>query len=528
MKTISTPTSTTGSNAQTPCYIYKKSGDNYKLEDMTYFVENANSSSKSYKGAISISDVAVNEQDASPEQLRVYITGFCPYASTGYSKSDEGVWYFKGDARDKIDIYLEDCYIYSRYKSKRGNAFTRESGESYSNKVARGSGAVLLFECNTQKEGVTTPLAITVHTRQDNMLKSHYGCLFESIVGRAFQISSPIQIGMQTANHYLNSYATLTFDDKWPTATTVDANGDFTTVERTNGSLSLQKQVNNAPSIDMGNKNTVVNFRGGHIELQNACISSDNYESSLAISYRTGVYGPAKFRFTLSHGIGTDGVEGTVNFYDGTTSVLPMTVPERFRQYYLMDTDANGNELTTTSCLRTPKNTYVYGGSHCMMRACSAPTSKGGAPTDGATGKPLGKFEYTQDMGWNTNGTYGLVTPSTTTFPDSCLAAYYATAPGYENQTYGLQSVTPVNGKLNFWIPDLDCSKFEVEPEVDQAISFWKASMTLIEANYGIYKGDVGGANVMIATTDGVQTEQVQNLLYCKIDNNISGVITYV
>jgi len=522
VKTISTPTSTAGSNAQTPCYIYKKSGDNYILENMTYLVENANSSSKSYKGAISISDVAVSDKDDSPEQLRVYITGFCPYASTGYSKSDEGVWYFKGDAGDKIDIYLEDCYIYSRYKSKRGNAFTRESGESYSDKVARGSGAVLLFECNTQKEGVTTPLAITVHTRQDNMLKSHYGCLFESIVGRAFQISSPIQIGMQTANHYLNSYSTLTFDDKWPTANTVDANGDFTAVERTNGFLSLQKQVNNAPSIDMGNKNTVVNFRGGHVELQNACISSDNYESSLAISYRTGVYGPAKFRFTLSHGIGTDGVEGTVNFYDGTTSVLPMTVPERFRQYYLMDTDANGNELTTTSCLRTPKNTYVYGGSHCMMRACSAPTSKGGAPTDGATGKPLGKFEYTQDMGWTTNGT--LVSP--TTFPDECLAKYYVTAPGYENQTYGLQSVTPVNGKLNFWIPDLDCSKFEVEPEVDQAISFWKASMTLIEANYGIYKGDVGGANVMIATTDGVQTEQVQNLLYCKIDDNISGVIT--
>ena len=275
----------------------------------------------------------------------------------------------------------------------------------------------------------------------------------------------------------------------------------------------------------MGNQKTVVNFRGGHVELQNACISSDNYESSLAISYRTGMYGPSKFRFTLSHGIGTDGVEGTVNFYDGTTSVLPMIVPERFRQYYLMDTDANDNELSTTSCLRTPKNTYVYGGSHCMMRACSAPTSKGGAPTDGVTGKSLGKFEYTQDMGWDANGTYGLVTPRTTTFPDSCLAAYYATAPGYENQTYGLQSVTPVNGKLNFWIPDLDCSKFEVEPEVDKAISFWKASMTLIEAKYGIYEGTVGGPEMKIATTDGVQTEQVQNLLYCKIDGNISSVI---
>ena len=520
-KTISLPSSVNGSNAQTPCYIYKKSGNDYILENETYFVENANNSRKSLRGAISIADTV--GIDANPEQLRVYITGFCPYASTGYTQSDDGVWYFEGDAGDKIDIYLEDCYIYSRYKSKRGNSFTRESGESYSGMVAKGSGAVLLFACKTQMDGLTTSLDVTIHTRDSNLLKSHYGCLFSSIVGRAFQISSPVHVYMQSVDHFKNSFTTLTFDDKWPTA--VDANGDFTTVELTNGFLSLQKQVNNAPSIDMGNEKTVVNFRGGHIELQNACISSDNYESSLAISYRTGVYGPAKFRFTLSHGIGTDGVEGTVNFYDGTTTVLPMTVPERFRQYYLMDTDANGNELTTTSCLRTPKNTYVYGGSHCMMRACSAPTSKGGAPTDGATGKPLGKFEYTQqDMGWNANGTYGLVTPKT--FPDSCLAAYYATAPGYENQTYGLQSVTPVNGKLNFWIPDLDCSKFEVEPEVDKAISFWKASMTLIEAKYGIYEGTVGGPEMNIATTDGVQTEQVQNLLYCKIDDNISGVIT--
>lgn len=516
--TVTAPSSVTGSNAQTPCYIYKKSGDQYVIEDETYLVENANSSRKSWRGAISIADtdLQLGNADPTPENLRVYITGFCPYASTGYTQSDEGVWYFEGDAGDKIDIYLEDCYIYSRYKSKRGNSFTRESGESYSGMVARGSGAVLLFACKTQKDGLSTPLEVTIHTRESNLLKSHYGCLFSSFVGRAFQISSPVHIYMQSENHYKNSYTTLTFDDKWPT----DANDD-TKYNRTNGFLSLQKQVNNAPSIDMGNKNTVVNFRGGHVELQNACISSDNYESSLAISYRTGVYGPSKFRFVLSYGIGTDGVEGTVNFYDGTTTVLPMEVPERFRQYYLMDD--NG---TTTSCLRTPKNTYVYGGSHCMMRACEAPTSKGGAPTDGISA--LGKFEYTSDMGWNANTAETenhvdcrLVTP--TSFPDDCLTEYY------ENKyTYGLKSVTPVDGKLNLWIPALDCpdSDFEVTPEVDQQISFWKASMTLIEANYGVYSGSVGGDNVEIAMQDGEQKEQVQNLLYCQIDDNISGVIS--
>ena len=519
-KNITTPTSIVGSNAKTPCYIYKKSGDNYILESLDYFIENANRSSKSWKGIFN--DMAdtkdVHTPDDAPEHLRVYITGFCPYASTGYTQSDEGVWYFRGDAGDKIDIYLEDCYIYSRYKSKRGNVFTRESGESYSDKVARGSGAVLLFACNTQKDGLTTPFEVTIHTRGNNMLKSHYGCLFSSLVGRAYQISSPVQIYMQTVDHYANSYTTLTFDNQWPTATTVDTKGNFTTLARTNGFLSLQKQVNNAPSIDMGNKNTVVNFRGGHVELENACITSDNYESSLAISYRTGVYGPAKFRFTLSHGIGTDGVDGTVNFYDGTTTVKKMYVPERFRQYYLMDEDGEN-----TSCLRSQKNTYVYGGSHCMMRACDAPTSKGGAPTDGVSA--LGKYEYTADKGWNANTTEtenaedcGWVTP--TAFPDECLTTYYT-----GKYSYGLKSVMPVDGKLNFWIPDLDCTEFDVTPEVDQKISFWKASMTLIEASYGIYEGSVGGAETNVIVEDGVQKEQVQNLLYCKIDQNISDVI---
>ena len=540
--TITAPSSVTGSNAQTPCYIYQKTkvDDTYKYQiTEDGLVENANSSRKSWRGAISIADNDASTVDGEPENLRVYITGFCPYASTGYTQSDEGVWYFEGDAGDKIDVYLEDCYIYSRYKSKRGNAFTRESGESYSGMVARGSGAVLLFASKTQKEGLTTPLEVTIHSRGSNLLKSHYGCLFSSFVGRAFQISAPIHIYMQSENHYRNSHTELNFTDEWPTAAAVDNKGQFTTTERTNGFLSLRKQVNNAPSIDMGNANTVVNFRGGQVELENARISSDNYESTLAISYRTGVYGPAKFRFVLSYGIGTDGVDGRVNFYDGTTTVRPMEVETRFQQYYLMDD--NGK---TTSCLRLPKNTFVYGGSHCMMRACEAPTSKGGAPTDGdvewreeydeekgqnilkpyITGNPLGLYQYKD--GWNTNGIYGLVKP--TNFPGTLQKSDGTTLESihddYPEDCYGVSSITPnKDGVLNLWIP-AGFGKGK-QPEVDQKISFWKASMTLIEANYGVYSGSVGG-DFSIETKDDKQTEQVQNLLYCQIDNNISDVIS--
>ena len=539
--TITTPTSTSGSNAKTPCYIYKKVDGAYKLVDLTYVVENANASTKSWKGAISISDTEVGVVDAEPEHLKVYITGFAPYASTGYSKADNAVWHFKGDAGDKIDIYLEDCYIYSRYKTKRGNSFSRSNGETFSDKVARGSGAVLLFENNTQIDGVNTTMDVTIHTRGTNLLKSHYGCLFESIVGRAFQVSAPVQIYMQSESHVRNSYTVLNFTDEWPTV------ADGSTTERTNGFVSLRKQVNNAPTIDMGNTNTVVNFRGGRVELQNACNSSDNYESTLAISARSGIMGPAKFRFRLAYGIGTDEVGGRVNFYDGTTTVLTMTVPERYRQYYLMD--GENEELSTTSCLRTPKKTFIYGGSHCMMRACTEPTSKGGAPTDGdyyleeveedgsqvskevITGNPLGLYQYTnsEDEGWTENGTYGLVTP--TNFPSGLekdgtkLENVHL---GYPDGKYGVESITPTNSVLNLWIPggfkrgDKEVGK---QPEVEQMISYWKACMTKIEAKYGVYEGSVGGPTSIQTDAAGNQIEQVQNLLYCEIDQNISDEI---
>ena len=263
--------------------------------------------------------------------------------------------------------------------------------------------------------------------------------------------------------------------------------------------------------------------------------------------------GPAKFRFRLAYGIGTDEVGGRVNFYDGTTTVITMTVPERYRQYYLMD--GENEELSTTSCLRTPKKTFIYGGSHCMMRACTEPTSKGGAPTDGdyyledevvdgshvskevITGNPLGLYQYTNsaEEGWTAKegneGTYGLVTP--TNFPaglekedETTLASVHE---DYPEGKYGVESITPTDAVLNLWIPggfkrgDKEVGK---QPEVEQMISYWKACMTKIEAKYGVYEGSVGGPTAIQMDAAGNQIEQVQNLLYCEIDQNIYNVIS--
>ena len=525
-KTINLPNTLVGSNAKTPCYIYEKKGDVYKVLKS---IDNINDKKKAWDMSTQEDPDAV-QIPADKTSVSMYITGFCPYASTGYTKADEGVWYFRANAGQFIDVYLQDCYIYSRAKTEDGHAFVdRQDGYSFTGSYASGTGAVLVFACN-DKNNTTNPMNVTIHTLDENLLKSNYGCFMQSVAGRAYQASSPVQIRLIDDTYYKTTTTNLNFTDEWP-ASMHEKTG---VGKRTNGFLSLQKQVNNAPSIDMGAPNTVVNFNGGQVELQNAQIVSTNYISSMAICPRSGEFAGIR----LAYGMGTDSKEGTVNFNDGTTTVLPMEVDPNYRQYYLMDTDAEGKELATTSCLRTPKNTFVSGGSHCMMRACSSPTSKGGAPKSAPEGVDLGLYKYPsapiyqtdeqgnvmkdeQDNpimkhkgGWAllSNGN-GLVDPTSVIVPKG----------------YSVNSVTPnTNGTtegenagaddfLNFWFdPNFEKT---AKPEVDVPISFWKTCMTEIAANYAGQGGSVGGET-------SIENEEVINLLYCKIDQPIHEVIS--
>ena len=504
-KTISLPNTLVGSNAKTPCYIYEKNGDVYKVLKS---IDNINDKKKAWDMSTQEDPDAV-QIPAGKTSVSMYITGFCPYASTGYTKADEGVWYFRANAGQSIDVYLQDCYIYSRAKTEDGHAFVdRQDGYSFTGSYASGTGAVLVFACN-DKNNTTNPMNVTIHTLDENLLKSNYGCFMQSVAGRAYQASSPVQIRLIDDTYYKTTTTNLNFTDEWP-ASQHEKTG---VGKRTNGFLSLQKQVNNAPSIDMGARYTVVNFNGGQVELQNAQIVSTNYISSMAICPRSGKFAGV----FLAYGMGTDSEEGTVKFNDGTTTVQTMEVESNYRQYYLMDTDAEGKELATTSCLRTPKNTFVSGGSHCMMRACSSPTSKGGAPRNKPEteegSKLLGLYQYPKNPdsgkkgGWS-EGVNGLVIPTDGNVPTD----------------YGVNSVTPnTNGTiegdddfLNFWFDPV----FEpaAKPEVDVPISFWKTCMTEIAANYAGQGGSVGG-------NTSIENEEVINLLYCKIDQPIHEVI---
>ena len=522
---ITLPNKMSGSNAKTPCYIYQKGIDGYEFLKR---VENVNAKDKAW-------DLGADDKDAvsvpaEQNSVSMYITGFAPYASTGYTKADEGVWYFRANGGQSIDIYLEDCYIYSRAKTDDGHTFAdRSDGYTFVEPYACGSGAVLVFACNEQANA--TPMNVTIHTLGNNLLKSNYGCFLQSIAGRAFQASSPVQIRVINDQYVRATRTTLNFTDEWPASKNAKT-GDG---KRTNGFLSLQKQVNNAPSIDMGAPNTIVNFNGGQVELQNAQIVSTNYASSLAICHRSGKFAGV----LLAYGMGTDAVEGTVNFNDGTTTVRDMWVVSTYAESYLLDRDQNGDYITKvekgktyylTSCLRTPANTFVYGGSHCMMRACTDPTTSGGAPRnkpESEGGVLLGLYKYpkldpnpenaentTSNFGWVQEGDNGLVRPNRV--PDE----------------YGISSVTPNdNGTptnydddyLNFWFDPI----FEnsVQPEVEKTVSFWKTCMTEISAVYAGYGGKVGGdATIMMNGAD--QLEIVKNLMYCQIDEQIRQVIS--
>ncbi|MBO5817880.1 MAG: hypothetical protein J6R26_08110 [Paludibacteraceae bacterium] len=527
-----------GSNAVTPYYIYKRaaaSNGKYVGYQFAGKVDNANVSLKETVADVIIADTAGTVYiPVQNDSMRVYMTGFCPYATTGYQKNQEGVFLFRGNHGEKLDVYLEDFHVFSRNKTEKGNTFygDKEGGRTFSERYARGSGGVLVFENIDQQEQLQDyqPFKVTIHTMGHNLLKSNYGCFYALQVGginavKAYQISSPISVHMIGERHVRNTKTTLNFTDEWPIA--IDANDSITQNIRTNGYLGLKKQSNNAPSIDLGNPNTEVNFCGGQVELQNAQIVSENYKTTLAISYRSGEFGSDDAGMFLSYGILTDSVGGTVNFLDGTVTVEPMWVKEGYKQYYLIDTLENGDEVKKnvgtvekpiyeyqTSCLRTPKNTYIRGGSHCPIRACQHVTSKGGAPKDKQIGSFLGQYVYTVANGYTLDTITGLV--STINFPGnvSGLETYYNSR-GY---TYGLESIKPdANGNLYFWIPD---GFGGVKAEKDVFISTWKACMTEIRAGLGgVVEGGVGG------DTPIEPNEEVKYFLYCQLDENIHDVI---
>ena len=524
---ISEPNANAGSNAVTPLYIYNKNGDQYELSKT---IDNTNVSDQ-------LIQISANGQ-------KVYFSGHCPALSTGYKKDENGGAIFvSGGAGAKIDLYFEDCVVRSRTHSQNGNSIATKEDEAYgSNKeYPNSTGSTLVFQC-TAKNNSSNYFTPIVHFMGENRLRSTTGKpMFYGVnvsfgdkeLGKNITRScSPVEILVNSDKSYTN----LTFDDIWLSSATGDT-------ERTNGYFRFTKSsAANCPSVDLGNANTILNFAGGRIELQNSIPGSDKYANTLAVSYRRYSY-----LTTKCYGIGSDRDGGTINFLDGTVSASMMSTKgatgEKKEWYIYTEEDSNGNTFTYgldtivnsdgtiayyTNTLRVPKNTYIKGGSHNVpIRTCvdtnddqyGAATSPGGTPTDGDPNpqkvgrldvvipdsnideKGFAKFDFPEDMG----------NPTT----KQTLSEYYQEKGWY----YGLNSMAPdKNGYIHLWLPLEWLGRIEKET---QKVQNWVECLTPIEVNVPTSSGGLLEKQT-IGGDKNVDTQKNNlNLMYCVIDQTM-------
>lgn len=349
-----------GSNAITPCYIYEKTVDGYALVQT---VPNMNMSDKDSKFNITA------------DGKKYYFTGYCPFATTGYS-SAYGVVSVTGSANQTIDIYLHDLCIFARTHTRLGNASNSDendlikvninlSGVNY----PAASAAVFAFQ--TSNKDTSTPFQPTIHLLGKNELEGANGYILADAVIEKAKLtlySAPIHI-VATADI---PCTTLSIDDKW----LIDETG---TEVRTNGCLDVIPDAFGRPSIDLGNEKSTLNINGGQLFVRNAYPESPNYISTLAIGYREYLKVKTALGMTVRvklSGAGNDKGGGNVNFNDGTITCDSLTT-EIMQEY--------GVHYRTPISMKCPVNTKINGGSfNCDVWACE------GVVVDQNTGIPEG------------------------------------------------------------------------------------------------------------------------------------------
>lgn len=518
---FSPATTTQTNNAVTPCYVFTKDVDGYGYV-LYKTITNVNQENKQLP-----SSTTPYWTIGAGNNKKLYFTGFCPFGSNGYAANagEEGIIYIKGEAGATVDVYLEDCQLYSRQHSKYGESFNKDTdtypsfeininifgavgGGAVSSAKAAGTASAIVFEC-TSNSNPSTPFRPTVHTIGDNVLYSQLGCTGRAEafgkVKRIGQYSASLQVRVTDATK--DSYTVLSFDDKWPT----DVNNS-SLYRRTNGYLRFQKSSGNSPSIELGNENTVLDFNGGQIELENSLPEAAYYLNTLAICYRAGYALWEGMKLFVGYGLGQDEVGGEVNFNDGTVNAIKVQITkEEYKPYFDLD------EKGYTTTLRCPKNTCITGGSHNSdVRACSAVDKTGGSPKD-KKGNTLVKLDYQLpgDANIQTDTRTGLVKPESMPNTLTCVGC----GEGGSNTTldleyYGKQSLSPdKDDYIHLWAPGAG--------RIEYSITSWVLSMTAIEAKYsasGVSTTVPLGGDVTIPNSP---TDKVNNILYAHIDKRM-------
>lgn len=392
-------------NAITPCYIYEKRNDGKAYEHKAT-IDNMNTDTKN--------STWFDLKLSGNEKKKIYLTGWCPYGSTGVTINEHGLLYVTGNNSNQIDIYLENCYLYSRIH-KRDNGLDWGSGnfdyelldytgwnilsavnvitEDGLDEGAKGAASAIVIEATGN-----TAFPANIHIKGDNLVFGHRGASLwvkvDAELG-SFSVKVDQSMGHYSAPIYVRpkdkkKITTLTMDDKWPTDAT------YQNIYHTNGYLKFEKELPAGPSIDLGNNNTTLNFNGGRFELEASLPTQDNYPNNLAICVRNGEFTyegmPDGLKTYVYYGLAGDATGGTVNINDGSVWVTKFTPKiNKWSGAVVNNSDffddifeVDGVEYSNT--LRLPGKTYVRGGSHKgYLRACSDLASSGSTPTDGPT-----------------------------------------------------------------------------------------------------------------------------------------------
>lgn len=501
---ITAASTSAGSNAITPCYIYTKSGNGYTL---TSTISNMNVTNKP------IVDVSGSTS--------VYMTGYCPYASTGggKNKNENGVICFTGGAGEKVDVYVDDLHLYARYKSPTGKTTLPDtvlySGLDFPYRCA-GTSSAFMFKGTSSSS--TNPFLPTIHMRDSNRLAGNAGSAVHvkvDFMGMgmdqvAGQYNSPI--GLLTDED--KRYTTLSIDDVWPASM---ADNAYSSV-RTNGFLDI-RTTTAAPCIDLYDEYGKVNFNGGRIYLKNSRPSgSNNYLCTFAVGYRTYEKTVSVVTATM-YGLGTDRSGGEVNFNDGSFYIDPLT-DEEFTKH--------GKYYHHKYALKCPASSTINGGTYyCEPFGCTESENLGASPLN----------KYGDGLVLDTVAVESLLEPYKTAvinFPNDkentatidathpqTLGEYYALA---GRMPYGISSLNAFQGTQ---APDSVILMLPVQ-YTDKALQKEVANIPWALCIPNVVAGgeiELGGETEVVDEEENNVIYQTNYLLYGAVDENIVGII---
>ena len=492
-----------GSDAVTPCYVYVKNGNQY---DWYLTISNMNVANKP------IADIS--------GATSVYMTGYCPYASTGggNNKSENGVICFTGGAGVNTHVYIDDLQLHARYKSNNGNTSKPDTVEySGIQFTFRCMGTSTAFSFKGTSSNSSNPYKPTIHMRDSNRLVGTTGSAVKVSVGlgslsmtqTAGQYNSPIGILSEDDDRYTE----LSIDDVWPASMADNASGSV----RTNGYLDIRGS-SGAPCVDLYDENGKVNFNGGRYYLKNSRpTGSNNYLCTFAVGYRKYVKEVSGIEATM-FGLGTDQSGGEVNFNDGSFYVDSLTNDEmnRYGQYY-----------HHKFALKCPSVTRINGGTYyCEPYGCSEPNDMGASPLN----------KYGDGLVLDTVAVESLLEPYhtavinfpndkevqpeyATTYP-ATLGEYYTAKGG----TYGISSLNPYQGTQ---APDSVILMLPVQytdKELQKEVSNVPWALCVPEVLAG---GTIPlGGNVEVEDKEENNTiYQTNYILYGGVDEYIMGIV---